>query len=490
MNLVSPAFFGFVAVTIIAYHAFVSVPWRRIVLMVANGVFIASYLDKVTEVLPLFGFLALGYGGLHIVRLRRGGATLALVILTIVAAYVFLKRFSFLHGVAELPFPYLIIGLSYILFRIIQVIVDAGSADPAEAILMSDIGPLAFFRYTCNFLCFVSGPIQRYQDFAAMDGIDISPLSDEVVYKAFSRVVAGYVKFVVLAASANYVYIHLSTQLIGSQAFEMASAGLPRFCAMNVLCAASYTIYLYFNFSGYMDIVIGIGLLLGQVLPENFDRPFAARSFLEFWQRWHMTLSNWFKLYLFNPLLMQLMTWFPAPGLSQYIGIVAFFVTFLVMGVWHGTTVVFVVYGLLMGAGASVNKVWQLACAKRLGKKRYRLVSQTTAYIYFARGLTVGYFALALTCLWVPDPPQFFALAARLGLPGEVASLLLLSLGFAAASFAVDTVRALVARRKYSLRALSTGLFTRNFTLALRILAIMAINSLFNKAPDFVYKAF
>ena len=62
--------------------------------------------------------------------------------------------------------------------------------------------------------------------------------------------------------------------------------------------------YLYFNFSGYMDIVIGSGVLLGQSMPENFDKPFSARSFLEFWQRWHMTLSQWFKFYLFNPLLM------------------------------------------------------------------------------------------------------------------------------------------------------------------------------------------
>src|SRR3977135_3867600 len=164
-----------------------------------------------------------------------------------------------------------------------------------------------------------------------------------------------------------------------------------------------------------MDIVIGIGFLLGQSLPENFDKPFLARSFLEFWQRWHMTLSQWFKFYLFNPLLMALMSVFTAPALTAYLGVVAFFITFLVMGVWHGTTAVFVIYGLLMGAGASINKIWQVACTERLGKKSYRALTASTAYIYSSRGLTVGYFVLALTCLWVPELPQFTHLLARLG---------------------------------------------------------------------------
>ena len=160
-----------------------------------------------------------------------------------------------------------------------------------------------------------------------------------------------------------------------------------------------------------MDIVIGIGTLLGQSLPENFDKPFTARSFLEFWQRWHMTLSQWFKFYVFNPLLMFLMTWLPSPALTSYLGVLAFFITFLVMGVWHGTTAVFVIYGLLMGAGASINKLWQVACTERLGKKRYRVLTESTAYIYFARGVTVGYFVLALTCLWVVELPRIHTFA-------------------------------------------------------------------------------
>lgn len=490
MSLVSVVFLAFVAATVLAFHASASVAWRRGVLTVANVVFIGSYLGDVTQALPLLAFLALGYACLELVRrrgVRRRGESSALAagIVVVLAAYIVLKRFSFIEGVVRLPFPYLVIGLSYILFRILHLIVDARSGS-----LPGRIGPLAFFRYTCNFLCFVSGPIQRYQDFAATDGIEAAPLDATRVYGAFSRVATGYLKFAVVAATANYLFLNLSVQITGDLAAGAEPMGLLRFMLTYVASAATYTAYLYYNFSGYMDVVIGIGLLLGQELPENFDRPFSARSFLEFWQRWHMTLSNWFKLYLFNPLLMLLMTRFPAPGLNASLGVAAFFVTFLVMGVWHGTTMVFVIYGLLMGAGASINKLWQLACTKRLGKKRYRALGQTTAYIQFARGLTIAYFAQALTCLWVPELQPFLGLCARLGVTGELGAFAVLALGFALATFVWDAAAAWIAAHDDGLRGIASGFFWRNLSLAFRILAVMSITSLFNKAPDFVYKAF
>jgi alginate O-acetyltransferase complex protein AlgI len=480
MSLVSPAFFAFLAVTVIAFNLSASVTYRRLVMGVANAVFIASYVDNVSELLPLLAFLLLGYAGLEAVRLRQTGASLAAGIIVVLAVYIFLKRFTFIEPLARLPFPYLIVGLSYILFRVLQVMVDARSGS-----LPGRIGPFAFFRYTCNFLCFVSGPIQRYQDFATMDGLDAVSLDAGRVYAAFSRIVTGYLKFVVIAASANYFFMAASVQLFGA-----APLGVLQLSMAYGACVAAYTAYLYSNFSGYMDIVIGIGLLLGQVLPENFNQPFTARSFLEFWQRWHMTLSEWFKLYLFNPFLMFLMTRFTAPALTAYLGVAAFFVTFLVMGVWHGTTFVFVIYGLLMGAGASINKLWQIACAAWLGKKRYRALTQTTAYMYVARGITIAYFAVALTCLWVPELPQFLDLSRRLGVSGVGGAFVLLALGFAATTLILDSVSAWISARGGGLRALSASFVYKNLSLAIRILAVLAIASLFSAPPDFVYKAF
>ena len=416
-----------------------SVAYRRLVLGTANAIFIASYLTDFTQILPLLAFLVLGYVCVSTVYFRKSAPVLALGVIAILCFYVFLKRFSFFEGLGQLPFPYLTIGLSYILFRILHLMVDIRSGD-----LVERIGPFAFFRFACNFLCFVSGPIQRYQDFCAADGKATVQLDSSQVYQAFSRIATGYVKFVVVAASAEYAFTFLNPKL------QATGLPFPTLCVIYATVAALYTIYLYFNFSGYMDIVIGVGTLLGQSLPENFDKPFSARSFLEFWQRWHMTLSQWFKFYLFNPFLMFLMTCFPAPALTAYLGVLAFFVTFLVMGVWHGTTAVFIIYGLLMGAGASINKVWQLACTERLGKKRYRALSEQTAYIYFARGLTVAYFVLALTCLWATELPQFTGLVMRLGLSGILGTYVLLAGIFAVSALMLDFIMARVPNPPYS----------------------------------------
>jgi alginate O-acetyltransferase complex protein AlgI len=479
MSLTSPLFFAFLAATIVAFHINESVAYRRFVLGVANAVFIASYLTDFTQAVPLLAFLALGYVCVSILYLRKSSLVLMLGVAAVLCLYVFLKRFSFFEGLGHLPFPYLTVGLSYILFRILHIMVDVRSGD-----LVERIGPLAFFRFTCNFLCFVSGPIQRYQDFSAADGPSRVQLDSSKVYEAFSRIATGYVKFVIIAATAEYAFTFLSPQLL-----QATSLPFPKLCATYAAVASLYTIYLYFNFSGYMDIVIGVGTLLGQSLPENFDKPFSARSFLEFWQRWHMTLSQWFKFYLFNPLVMLLMTWFPAPALTPYLGVLAFFVTFLVMGVWHGTTAVFVIYGLLMGAGASINKLWQVACTERLGKKRYRMLSESTAYVYFARGLTIGYYVLALTCLWVTELPQFTHLMMRLGVAGILGTFVLLVAGFAMAALILDSAVARF-RAPLSFSAIGGGEIIRNFTLASKMMAIFAVATLLHKAPDFVYKAF
>jgi alginate O-acetyltransferase complex protein AlgI len=478
MSLTSPLFFAFLATVIVAFHVSDSIAYRRFVLGAANATFIASYLTDFTQILPLLAFLALGYFCVSTLYFRKSPLVLALGVVAILCSYIFLKRFSFFEALGQLPFPYLTIGLSYILFRILHLMVDVKSED-----LVERIGPLAFFRFTCNFLCFVSGPIQRYQDFSAADGRATVQLDQSMVYQAFSRIATGYVKFVVIAASAEYAFTYLTPQL------QATSLPFLKLCILYATVASLYTVYLYFNFSGYMDIVIGVGSLLGQSLPENFDKPFSARSFLEFWQRWHMTLSQWFKFYLFNPLLMFLMTCFPAPALTAYLGVLAFFVTFLVMGVWHGTTAVFVIYGLLMGAGASVNKLWQLACTERLGKKRYRALGETTAYIYFARGLTVGYFVLALTCLWAAELSQFTELVMRLGLTGILGTFVLLVAVFAIAALALDFVLTRV-KLPLSLSAIRGGEIVSNLALASKMMAIFAVATLLHKAPDFVYKAF
>lgn len=269
---------------------------------------------------------------------------------------------------------------------------------------------------------------------------------------------------------------------------DLAPAG-GRLVAEYGFCAITYTIYLYTNFSGYMDIVIGVGRLLGQDLPENFNKPFLARNFLEFWSRWHMTLSQWFKTYLFNPFMSLLINRVPQPAMVPYLGVTAFFATFFVMGIWHGTTMVFVIYGLLMGAGASVNKLWQLIMVDRLGRQGYRALCEQPFYIYSCRGLTSGFFIIAVTCLWV-NMDQLRRLWGNLGPAGVSSALLLTAMTCGVAMFLQDFV--LVQVRKWFAWAAvlsQRGVFG-NLWSAVQILLILIISTFFHKTPEFVYRRF
>src|SRR5258708_5215083 len=166
------------------------------------------------------------------------------------------------------------------------------------------------------------------------------------------------------------------------------------------LLAVVYPFFLYLNFSGYIDIVIAIARLMRVRLPENFDRPFSASSFLDFWSRWHITLSNWLKTYVFNPLLLVLMRRVSSLAIQPYLGVLCFFVTFFLIGVWHGRTSEFVVFGVLQGGGVATNKLWQLGLTGAMGRNGYKKLARNQIYIALGRGLTFSWFAFTLFWFW------------------------------------------------------------------------------------------
>lgn len=479
MAFTSVSFIVFALFTVLSVQA---LPRARSWLMLgANLVFIASIVDRVSQVLPLLFFLLLCFVTIEAARRRRTSLCCALCLSLVISSFVFLKKYSFLGPSLTWPFPYLVVGLSYVLFRVLHLLIDARQGE-----LQGPLSPLQFFNYTCNFLTFVAGPIQRYEAFAAREAVR-TELSEEQVFRAFARLIKGYFKVSVVSAIFNNLFATLSPGLLGQTLTHPLRA--PAFAATFVLAALCYTVYLYANFAGYMDIVIGIGALLGQDLPENFNQPFLARSFLDFWARWHMTLSAWFRTYLFNPLLKVLASRFTSARAGPYSAVLAFFVTFLVMGVWHGTTSVFVVYGLLLGAGASVNKLWQVVVQKRLGKARYRALGETGPAVYLSRGLTLSYFALALTCLWV-DIHQLQFIAARLGVLGVLSCYFGLALASAGSFFVWDSVRARLPALGDGDAKAFHGVLLRNLGLSLQIVLIVTVTSFFHKAPEFVYRAF
>ena len=359
-------------------------------LLVANLYFLSTFSTQITTWLPYVGFLALGYG-VYFLTLRKVRGAFAAGSVLILFVFFWLKKYTFLPSTLFLHPLYVLLGMSYVLFRILHLIIDTN-----DGVIPEFVGPLTFFNYTLNFTAIISGPIQRYQDYAqdqlnpVRRRLDIFDLGYSV-----ERIVRGYLKISVL----GFVLQSLQHRYLADLSIT-ASQGLRERVLAGIMIGATYPLYLYCNFSGYVDIVIGVAIWIRLRLPENFDRPFTATNFLDFWGQWHITLSLWLKTYVYNPLLFVLMRRFPSPAIAAYLGVFAYFVTFFLIGVWHGRTSVFVVFGLLQGFGVSACKLYQIQMGKFLGKKRYKHLAASYVYNVFARGLTFTYFGFSLIWFW------------------------------------------------------------------------------------------
>jgi D-alanyl-lipoteichoic acid acyltransferase DltB (MBOAT superfamily) len=175
-----------------------------------------------------------------------------------------------------------------------------------------------------------------------------------------------------------------------------------------------YAVRLYLDFAGYTDIAIGIGILYGIRLPENFDRPYLKSNIAEFWQSWHITLSNWVRFYVFSPLSRWLLTrkWRPS---STVIVLFSQLATMVVIGLWHGITWNFFIWGLWHGIGLFVHKQWSDRTRKwyrRLGQHPWR----ERAWTVFAWFLTFNF--VVLGWVWFALPSLQLSIEVFLGLFG------------------------------------------------------------------------
>ena len=324
MGSASFQFLAYALAVVIVFNCGWSLLWRQSVLLAANLGFFAFFSFHLVAFLPLAGFLGFGFLGLRLMQARKIRAFVPLLVLGILG-FIWLKKYAFFPPFVLLQNPYLTIGLSYILFRVLHLIVDARNGDVPEQISLA-----SYLNYTLNFTTLVSGPIQRYQDFSEMQ-LSPRPLNIIVAGQALERIIIGFFKVNVLS---------LVLSMIQRNALSTISSSIApgQRVLSGIAIAIAYPLYLYCNFSGYIDIMIGVARFLRLELPENFNRPFSSDNFITFWSRWHITLSNWLKTYVYNPLLIASMRRWPSPVLEPFLGVFAFFVTFFLVGVWHGQT--------------------------------------------------------------------------------------------------------------------------------------------------------
>jgi alginate O-acetyltransferase complex protein AlgI len=215
------------------------------------------------------------------------------------------------------------IGISFFTFQGIAYLIDvARNANPAEK------NPLRFALFISFFPQILSGPINRYNDLSA--ALRQRSISAEGIAEGSLRFIRGLAKKVIIANALGAI----ADQIFGTPARELPTS-------VAWIGIACYTLQLFFDFSGYTDMAIGIARIFGFRFRENFNFPYIAKSIQEFWQRWHMSLSSWLRDYLFAPISVTLRHWKGAAAL------VAVLITFLICGIWHGPGWQFVIWGLI-----------------------------------------------------------------------------------------------------------------------------------------------
>jgi alginate O-acetyltransferase complex protein AlgI len=452
--------------------------WRSAVLLLASIVFLCLLAHNPIVFLPMVGFLMLGYAGLLLLE-RRWLRSLAGSVLIVVFAYIWLKKYTFLPDAIFLRSPYFTLGLSYIFFRVLHLLIEAGDSGGKR-----HIGLGAYLLYTLNFTTFVSGPIQRYDEFArdqfARESIALGP---RTVGLQLERIVRGFFKVNVLA-----MLLHAVQEDALAQMSQPLPLWLKLFAAFRL--AIVYPFFLYANFSGYIDIVIALARLMGVRLPENFDRPFSASSFIDFWNRWHITLSTWLKTYVYNPLLMAFMRRISSLALQPLLGVLSLFVTFFLVGVWHGRTSEFILFGVLQGGGVAINKLWQLGLTGTLGRKGYKTLANNPAYVALGRGLTFSWFAFTLFWFWA-DWKQIDTVFTAFGAVQWLGVWLAIWSCATAVLATWEGLRAALLSIKISGRPVLTSRYARVVYVSALGLTAFVVTVLLNQpAPDIVYKAF
>ena len=272
------------------------------------------------------------------------------------------------------------LGFSYIAFRLIHVLRDKQMARLPELSLPE------FATHVVFFPSLAAGPIDRAERFAQDLRKDFV-LSQNETLLAGQRIFLGLFKKFVIADAMALIALNdsLATQV--------------RTTGWMWIITYAYAFQIYFDFSGYTDIAIGIARLVGIQLPENFAAPYTKPNLTQFWNNWHMTLTQWFRSYFFNPFNRWIRGFKNIPAWAMIlIGQVA---TMLLIGLWHGITLNFILWGLWHGLGIFLQNRWS-----DLIRRRYPNLGQNSR---LQPALQIG--GILLTFHFVALGWVFFALS-------------------------------------------------------------------------------
>jgi alginate O-acetyltransferase complex protein AlgI len=275
------------------------------------------------------------------------------------------------------PFDIRWIGFSYLAFRLVHVIRDAAAGRLPRLPLDQ------FVLYALFFPAYTAGPIDRVQRFVG--DLQKSFPVRETLLPAGQRLVIGIFKKFALADGLALIALN------DTNALQIIEPG------WGWVILYAYALRIYFDFSGYTDIAIGLGMLVEVKLPENFENPYFKPNLTAFWNSWHITLAQWFRAYYFNPLTRTLR------GRKSPIPAVIFLTqvtTMILIGLWHGVTWNFFIWGAWHGLGLFVHNRWSEAFRVRYAaweaSPRVKVVLNGAGVLLTFHFVTLGWVWFAL----------------------------------------------------------------------------------------------
>jgi alginate O-acetyltransferase complex protein AlgI len=265
-----------------------------------------------------------------------------------------------LHANFTLAHIALPLAISFFTFQKIAYLVDSARGDALP------MRPLDFALFAAFFPQLIAGPITHYKEIVPQIN---NPLFGKLIWR---NVMVGLVIFAIGLFKKTVIADTLSTY--ANPWFADVAHGKALDLTFSWLAAITFTLQLYFDFSGYSDMAIGLARMFGVKLPLNFHSPLRARSITNYWRRWHMTLQRFIVAYMFQPLSLPLSRFAAARDIRGWTSFaleiaVPIIVTFLLVGLWHGAGWTFILFGLMHGLYLTVNEAWNLR-HKNLSRKR------------------------------------------------------------------------------------------------------------------------
>ncbi len=258
-----------------------------------------------------------------------------------------LNLLPFIHfHVPEIPLP---IGISFFTFQAMSYGIDVYRGE-----IQVQKNPFYLLLYISFFPQLIAGPIVKYKDIESQ--LEVRPVQQEQIAKGIRRFLIGLSKKILIADIVS---------IPADAAFQADKQEL--ICPFVWLGAICYTLQIYFDFSGYSDMAIGLGKMFGFEFKENFNVPYSASSITEFWRRWHISVSTWFKEYLYFPL--------GGNRKGKVRTIINKWIVFFFTGLWHGANWTFIIWGLLNGSFLMLESAGIIPVQKMQKNKVLKVIS-------------------------------------------------------------------------------------------------------------------